>query len=109
VSGHKCTQLFVTDLGYVKLIPMKLKSEAGENLQEFIRDVGIPKHIHTDGAKELTGCKWNQIFKDCNIKTMQTEPDLPWQNKAEIEIREIKHHVRQLMGRSNTPKCLWDI
>ncbi len=33
---------------------MQAKSEAGFALQELIRDVGIPRELHTDGAKELT-------------------------------------------------------
>jgi hypothetical protein len=32
---------------------MKSKSEAPLALQELIQDIGIPEHIHTDGAKEI--------------------------------------------------------
>jgi hypothetical protein len=31
---------------------MQSKSEAGFTLKELIQDVGIPKELHTDGAKE---------------------------------------------------------
>jgi hypothetical protein len=54
IPGNKCGQLFVTDFGYLKFVPMKAKSEAGFALQEMIREVGIPTQIHTDCAKELT-------------------------------------------------------
>jgi hypothetical protein len=40
---------------------MKLKSEAGFALQEFIQDVSVPSILHTDGAKELTEGKWKEV------------------------------------------------
>jgi hypothetical protein len=54
ILSNKCGQLFVSDFGFAKFTPVKLKSEAGYALQEFIRDNGIPTEIHTDNAKELT-------------------------------------------------------
>jgi len=39
----------------------------------------------------------------------QTEKNSPWQNKAEVEIRELKRHARRLMQRSGTPLMLWDL
>ena len=40
---------------------MKTKAEAGYALQDTIREIGIPSHIHTDGAKELTQGRWKEI------------------------------------------------
>jgi len=37
-----------------------------------------------------------------------TEKNSPWQNRKEVEIRELKRHVRRLMTRSQTPLPLWD-
>ncbi len=90
LTGSKCGQLFVTDFGYAKFVPIKAKSEAGHALQELLKDVGIPDHIHTDNAKELTAGKWRDVCRDANIKMTQTEKDSPWQKRTEIEIRELK-------------------
>ncbi len=38
----------------------------------------------------------------------QTEKDSPWQNRTEVEIRELKRHIRHFMSRSKTPTVLWD-
>jgi hypothetical protein len=38
---------------------MHSKSEAGHALKDVIQDVGIPKEIHSDGAKERTMGTWN--------------------------------------------------
>ncbi len=70
-------QVFCTDFGYVKTVPMTLKSEAGYALKEFIHDLGIPKHIHTDDAKELTMGTWKRVCQDHGIIMSNTEPHSP--------------------------------
>jgi hypothetical protein len=105
---NTCAQLFVTDFGYTKFTPMQAKSEAGFALKELIRDVGIPQELHTDGAKELTMGTWKKVCQEAGIKTSMTEKNSPWQNRTEVEIRELKRHVRCLMTRSQTPLPLWD-
>mmetsp|Transcript_24287 Transcript_24287/g.34810 ORF Transcript_24287/g.34810 Transcript_24287/m.34810 type:complete len:1184 (-) Transcript_24287:1334-4885(-) len=108
-TGNTCAQLFITDFGYQKLVPQKLKSEAGHSLLEgLIQDVGIPDHIHTDMAKELTLGTWSKVCKEHHIKMTNTEPYTPQQNKAELGFRELKRHVRRFMARTNTPPHLWD-
>jgi hypothetical protein len=37
-----------------------------------------------------------------------TEKGAPWQNRTEIEIRELKRQVRSFMGRAKTPKQQWN-
>lgn len=37
-----------------------------------------------------------------------TEKGSPWQNRTEVEIRELKRHVRRLMSRVQSPHKLWD-
>jgi hypothetical protein len=44
-------QLFVNDVKFLRIIPMKKKSEAPTTLMELIQDIGIPSVLHTDGAK----------------------------------------------------------
>jgi hypothetical protein len=106
--NNTCAQLFVTDFGYAKFSPMQSKSEAGFTVKELIQDVGIPKELHTDGAKELTKGTWKQVRQESGIKTTSTEKGSPWQNRTEVEIQELKRHVQRLMSRSKTPLPLWD-
>ena len=47
-------QIFVNDVDFIHFIPIHTKSEAGDTLAEFIRDIGIPSALHTDEMKELT-------------------------------------------------------
>jgi hypothetical protein len=66
---------------------MKCESEVDDALIEFIQHVGIPHTIHTDGAKALTMRTWKQICKIFHMKTTATEPNSPWQNRAEAGIQ----------------------
>jgi hypothetical protein len=53
-------QIFVNDIRYMHISPMKHKLEAGNILLELIQDIGIPLALHCDGAQELQYCKWKQ-------------------------------------------------
>jgi hypothetical protein len=83
LQQNRCAQLFITEFGYAKITPMRSKSDTGYALKEMIQDVGIPKEIHTDGAKELTMGTWKQVCRHAGIKTTITKKDSPWQNRAE--------------------------
>jgi hypothetical protein len=48
------------------------------------------------------------VCKEAGIKTTNTEKNSPWQNRTEVEIRELKKHIRRFMHRTNSPLCLWD-
>jgi hypothetical protein len=106
--NNTCGQMFVTNFGFIKFVPMKSKAEASVALMELIQYMGIPKHIHSDGAKEMTQGYWKKICNEFGIRMTQTEKASPWQNRTEIEIRELKRHTRRFMHRTKTPVQLWD-
>lgn len=108
VAGNTMAQGFCTDFGFSKFIPMARKSEAGYALQELIRDVGIPKRMHTDDAKELTLGTWKKVCQEHGIAMSNTEAHSPFQNRTEGVIKEVKRHVQRFMSRTRTPKRLWD-
>ena len=108
--GNKYGQVFVNPESFTKFIPMRQKGHAGHALGEFFRDIGVPTRMHVDNAKEMTGpkTKWMELIRDCNVTQTTTEPNSPWQNRAETEIKELKKEVSRTMNRTNAPKCLWD-
>ncbi|MGH7974683.1 MAG: hypothetical protein ACREBR_04095 [bacterium] len=108
VLNNSCGQIFVNDLEFVRFIPMRSKSEAGDTLAEFIQDVGVPVQLHTDNAKEETLGRWKNVRLNNQIKQTETEPYSPWQNRAERTIKEVKKAVVRMMSRTKTPKRLWD-
>jgi hypothetical protein len=82
LRGNTMGQIFVNDVGFIHLIPMKEKSEAGNALLEFILDIGIPSSFHTDDAKEFTIGTWDKIRKTHGIKQTLSEPYSPFQKRC---------------------------
>jgi len=83
IRGNKCAQIFMNNIDFVKLIPMRRKAEAGDALVEFIHDIRIPSEMHNDVAKEQTLGKWLEVMRKCQIKQTLSEPYSPWQVRAE--------------------------
>lgn len=109
LRGYKTAQIFANE-HMVQLYPMTSKSHAGEALQNFIDDVGVPNKIVVDGAQEQVGSN-SEFAKTCRkvkSKLGQTEPYTPRQNRCEYYIGELKRRWRTSMLTRNIPKRLWD-
>jgi hypothetical protein len=55
IVGNTCAQLYYDPNGFMYVYPMASKSEAGESLDHFVNDVGIPNDMVYDGAGEQVG------------------------------------------------------
>lgn len=60
---NTCAQLFVTAKRYGRVYPMRTKGQAGEKLNQFITNTGIPLGLITDGAKEELLGQWDEVRK----------------------------------------------
>jgi hypothetical protein len=109
ISGNTCAQVFCNH-SYVKVIPMSSKANAGDALQTFVQDVGIPVELVVDSAAEQVGP--NSVFSKnvhrYDIKVHRTEPYTPRQNHAEQTIGELRRRWRSLMAPNNVTSRLWD-
>ena len=47
-----CCQLFVTDKGFLYVVPLKRKSEAMSAVKQFTKEIGAPDAIVCDMSKE---------------------------------------------------------
>jgi hypothetical protein len=90
INGYKCAQIFCNE-DYIMVVPMKLKSQAGQALVQFIQEVGVPTNMVADGAAETTGenTEFVQNIRKYHIYLKYTEPYTPRQNFAERMIGEI--------------------
>ena len=52
--GHTCCQLFVTDKGFVYVVPMKSKKEALQAVKQFAKEIGAPDALICDMSGEQT-------------------------------------------------------
>ena len=107
-QGNTCCQLFVTDKGFVYVVPMKKEAEVLHALKEFAKAVGAPEALVVDAAKAQ---KSEEVWKFCTEigTTLRVlEEHTPWANKVELYIGLIKEAVRKDMKESNCPLALWD-
>ena len=103
-DGHTCSQIFLgknTDYMHVGL--MKTESHATQALQDFSREVGLPRTLKTDNATTETGVEWNNWCRKYCIKSKTTEPHSPWQNASERGIGDLGRMVKRNMKRFGAP------
>ena len=55
--GNTCCQLFVTDKGFIYVVPMKCKSEVLSAIKQFAKEVGAPDAIVSETCSKLL-VKW---------------------------------------------------
>jgi hypothetical protein len=95
-SIHKdvCAQLWTDGQGYAEFYPLKTKQAVPTTIPRFIHDLGaIPETVASDGSGEQTGEEWREELHRYRIQHELTEPYSPWQNLAELEVREFKRGI----------------
>jgi len=103
-DGNTCSQLFIgrnTDYMHINL--MKTESHSAQVLQDFGRNIGIPRALKSDNAATETGLEWTNWCRKYRVKTTTTEPHSPWQNKAERGIGDLSRMVKRNMQEYNVP------
>ena len=106
--GHNCCQLFVTDKGFVYVVPMKSKSEVLQAVKQFAKEIGAPDAIVCDAAGEQKSGELRKFLNEIGTSLRLLEENTPWANKAELYIGLIKEAVRKDMMSSNCPLAFWD-
>ena len=51
LRGNTCCQVFVLDMDFISLYPMRQESEYPLALKEFAKDAGAPEVLVCDGSK----------------------------------------------------------
>ena len=106
--GHTCCQLFVTDKGFIYVVPMKKKSEVLLAIKQFAKEIGAPDSFVADMSGEQMSSEVKKFCNEIGTTLRALEEGTPWSNKAELYIGLIKEAVRKDMRESNSPLCLWD-
>ena len=108
LQGNTCMQLFVTDKGFVHVIPMKSKKEVPLALKEFFKKVGVPDAVICDEAKEQIMGDSRKIMREAGTTIRAIEPGTPWSNRAERYIGMFKQRIRDVLRETDCPMVLWD-
>ena len=106
--GNTCCQLFVTDKGFIYVVPMKRKSEVLLAIKQFAKEVGAPDVIVSDMAREQVSQDVRQFCNTIGTTLRALEEGMPWSNKAELYIKLMKEAVRKDMKEANCPLRFWD-
>ncbi|KAL7570573.1 hypothetical protein ACA910_017625 [Epithemia clementina (nom. ined.)] len=109
LKGNTCGQVF-TNGRFTYVCPMKSKRHAGDALQSFVDDVGIPSDMVSDLAGEQVGenSKFFKRARELKIRMRHTEARTPKQNRCKAEIGTLKRLWRSRMTRNHIPRRLWD-
>jgi hypothetical protein len=102
LRGNRVVQVFTDGRHNTFVYPAKAKGTADQSLMTFRHDVGVPKDLTSDNSWEQGAeqkGKWADIVREFRIRQKFTESYLPWQNRAEASIRELKKEVRRQIGK----------
>ena len=87
---------------------MASRNEAHETLLLHFARGSVPPTCICENAKEMIKGKFNQKLKDAVCHLKQLEPNTPWSNAAEREIKELKKRLGHKLLWSRAPKHLLD-
>jgi hypothetical protein len=107
-QGNICTQLFVSDRGFVAFYPMKEQQDSFLAIKLFATDVGAPEVFvcdpHPAQIKHEVQEFCTQIGRALNVLEAETQ----WANHTKLYIGLIKEGTRKYMHSSGSPLVLWD-
>jgi hypothetical protein len=96
--------LFVDhNIGLVHVEFQLTRGQAGEALEGYIQQWGIPETIHHDNAQEFLYGKFASLCKTHSINQTQSAPFSPNQNPAEHYMELIVSGARSLLFTSRLP------
>jgi len=102
-------QLFVTDKGFVYVIPMQSKGDVPKALKQFAKMIGAPEDaVICDAAGEQTSKEVKKFCNQIGTTLRVLEENTPWANRAELYIGLIKEAIRKDMKETNSPLVFWD-
>ena len=62
--GHTCCQLFVTDKGFVYVVPMRRKSDVLAAVKQFAKEIGAPDAFVADMSGEQMSADMKKFCLD---------------------------------------------
>ena len=106
--GFKCMQIFVSDKGYVFVVPMKSESEFPKALKMFAKEVGVPEMVVADSHKCHKSKEVKAFCHKIGTTLRILEGSTQWANRAELYVGLFKEAVRKDMLEKDSPLIFWD-
>ena len=77
------------------------------SLNYFVQNYGVMEHLVVNNDRTMAFTEWRKAVHEYRINHKTTEPYPSWQNRAELDVREIKRSIRRFKKRSGSLKSLW--
>ena len=102
--------VFSTNFGWSKAYPLQKKKDCDMALKLLHHEVGVPREIISDGAKEYIGenSDFRKRARVAGSYCRSVEPYTQQHNIAEAGIREIKRLYKKFKRMTNSLKAVWD-
>ncbi|KAI2492429.1 hypothetical protein MHU86_22109 [Fragilaria crotonensis] len=108
IDSQRYAHIIGNGRGYTKAYPMERKNESIYALDDFVKKVGIPVLLCDNDATMEGWGEWKKRIRKYSIDPKYTEPYSPFQNKAELDIRELKRMIRRFQDKTRSPRRLWN-
>ncbi len=106
--GNTCMQIFVSDKGYVFVVPMKREAAFPLALKMFAKEVGVPEYLIADPARAQKSKEVVQFCHKIGTTLRILEEGTQHANRAELYVGLMKEAIRKDIRESHSPLVLWD-
>ena len=106
--GNTCMQIFISDKGFVHVVPMRSKGDFLKALKSFAKEIGVPEALIVDPSGEQTSNNVKQFCHQVSTTLRMLEEGTQWANCAELYIGLLKESIRKDLRESDAPLVLWD-
>ncbi len=105
---NKCIQLFVTDKGFVYVVPSTRQGDLPKAIKAFAKEIGAPDAIICDAAREQVSQEVRTFCSQICTALRLLKEHTPWANRAELYIDIIKDATSKHMQESDCSLAFWD-
>jgi hypothetical protein len=103
-----CSQLFVSDKGFVAFYLMKRQADYFLALKQFAKDVGAPEVVVCDPHPAQTKHEIRIFCTQIRTTLKGSEAETQWANRVELYIGLMKEDTQKDMQSSGSPLVTWD-
>ena len=101
-------QLFVSDKGYVFVVPIHSASEFTQALCMFAKEVGVPTYLIADPHPSQKSKEVRQCCHKIGTMLRLLEELTQWANRSELYIGLFKEATRKDTLEANIPLVFWN-
>ena len=96
-------QFFVSDKGYVFIVPMKSASKFPKSLRMFAKELGVPLYLISDTHPSQKSKEVRQFCHNIGTTLRLLENSTKWANRSELYIGLFKEEIRKYTREANSP------